>query len=58
MDAAKKEYREVTQIKALIAPHSGYCYSGPTLAWAYKYVAKKKNMRVILIGPCHYIHLK
>ncbi len=25
-------------IKAVIAPHAGYTYSGPTAGWAYKYL--------------------
>jgi AmmeMemoRadiSam system protein B len=25
-------------IKAIIGPHAGYTYSGPTAAWAYKYL--------------------
>jgi AmmeMemoRadiSam system protein B len=28
------------QVKAIIGPHAGYYYSGPTAAWAYQYVTK------------------
>ena len=29
--------------RAIIAPHAGYSYSGPTAAWAYKHIAPKVN---------------
>jgi len=43
------------QIKAIIAPHAGYRYSGPVAANAYRYVQslRGKIKRVVLIGPAH-----
>ncbi|MCW8827358.1 MAG: AmmeMemoRadiSam system protein B [Gammaproteobacteria bacterium] len=43
------------QVKALIAPHAGYIYSGPIAASAYVqlYTLKDKIKRVILLGPSH-----
>ena len=42
------------QIKAIIAPHAGYTYSGPCAAWAYKELAEAEIADVyITIGPNH-----
>lgn len=45
------------KIKALIVPHAGYIYSGPSAASAYKYLRemKTKPQKIILIGPSHQI---
>jgi len=42
-----------TSPKALIAPHAGYIYSGPTAACAYALLNAEKVKRVILLGPTH-----
>jgi AmmeMemoRadiSam system protein B/AmmeMemoRadiSam system protein A len=42
------------EIKALIAPHAGYIYSGQVAAYAYKTVENKTFDAVIIIGPSHY----
>ncbi len=41
--------------KALIAPHAGYVYSGPTAAAAFRLLEKAAGQirRVVLIGPSH-----
>lgn len=41
--------------KALIVPHAGYIYSGPTAAAAYATLAAARDSikRVILLGPVH-----
>ena len=43
--------------KAIIVPHAGYIYSGPTAAIAYKNLVplKDKIERVILLGPAHHL---
>ena len=43
--------------RALIAPHAGYAYSGPTAAWAYRHVAPDGVRRVLLLGPSHSAYL-
>lgn len=48
------------QVKALIVPHAGYCYSGAVAGYAYSYL---KNIahnihRVILFGPSHRVALQ
>ncbi len=46
-------------IKALIAPHAGYMYSGGIAANAFATLrdSKKTIKRVVLIGPAHYVHV-
>lgn len=43
--------------KALIAPHAGYIYSGPTAGAAYATLvrARSRIRRVLLVGPAHYV---
>ncbi|KAJ7706128.1 MEMO1 family [Mycena rosella] len=43
--------------KALIAPHAGYTYSGPTAAWAYKSIDTTGIKRVFVLGPSHHVYL-
>ena len=40
-------------LKALIAPHAGYIYSGPIAATAYRLLEthRERIKRVVLIGP-------
>ena len=39
--------------KALIVPHAGYVYSGPTAAYAYALLQESSIRRVVLFGPSH-----
>jgi AmmeMemoRadiSam system protein B/AmmeMemoRadiSam system protein A len=45
--------------KALIAPHAGYIYSGPTAARAYARLLPYRGQirRVVLLGPAHRVRL-
>lgn len=45
--------------KALIVPHAGYIYSGPTAACAYRCLAGRAAgiTRVVLLGPAHRVWL-
>ncbi|PSS37698.1 hypothetical protein PHLCEN_2v391 [Hermanssonia centrifuga] len=43
--------------KAIIAPHAGYSYSGPTAAWAYKSIDVTGIKRVFILGPSHHVYL-
>jgi len=38
---------------ALIAPHAGYVFSGPTAATAFKGLEGQEIRRIILLGPSH-----
>ena len=44
-------------IKAVIAPHAGYVYSGPIAASAYAQLAHARDTvkRIVLLGPSHYV---
>ena len=44
-------------MKALIGPHAGYRYSGPTAAWSYINIDPSKYTRVFLLGPSHKVFL-
>ena len=46
-------------LKALIAPHAGYVYSGPVAASAYKQLEahRERIKRVVLLGPAHRVYL-
>lgn len=46
--------------KALIVPHAGYIYSGPTAAAGYARLRpfRDRYRRVVLIGPCHRVPLR
>jgi|EP00945_MAST-04E_sp_MAST-4E-sp1_P008759 MEMO1 family protein len=43
--------------KAIIAPHAGYSYSGPTAAWAYGNVDASRYNRIFILGPSHHYYL-
>ncbi|WWD04109.1 AmmeMemoRadiSam system protein B [Kwoniella europaea PYCC6329] len=47
----------VLDSKAIIAPHAGYSYSGPTAAWAYASIPVDKIKRVFLLGPSHHAYI-
>lgn len=52
------DYRPPIQgCKAIIAPHAGYSYSGPTAAWAYKSIDTTRIRRVFVLGPSHHVYL-
>ncbi len=42
------------EIRALIAPHAGYRFSGETAASGFKLLQGRKFSRVIVLGPAHY----
>ncbi|KAJ3177613.1 hypothetical protein HDU87_004366 [Geranomyces variabilis] len=44
--------------RAIISPHAGYAYCGPTAAWAYKCIDVKKIKRVFILGPSHHYYLE
>jgi AmmeMemoRadiSam system protein B len=45
----------LTDVRAVIAPHAGYIYSGPVAAFAYKLLADQPTppKRIYLMGPSH-----
>jgi AmmeMemoRadiSam system protein B/AmmeMemoRadiSam system protein A len=46
--------------KAVIAPHAGYRYSGPTAGRAYQALAARRGTveRVVIVGPAHRVRLE
>ena len=42
-------------VNALIVPHAGYSFSGPTAARAFSYINPGAIERAIIIGPSHYV---
>ena len=50
--------RETRSPKALIVPHAGYIYSGPTAAKAYITLNRKRIRRVVLLGPVHRVPVR
>ena len=45
------------RIEAIVSPHAGYVYSGPTAGFAFARVRGKKPRRVILLGCSHRYHI-
>lgn len=43
--------------RAIIAPHAGFAYSGPTAAYAYRQLDPSRIRRVFLLGPSHHVYL-
>lgn len=44
--------------RAVISPHAGYSYSGPTAAWAYRAIDPSAVKRVFILGPSHHVYLR
>lgn len=43
-------------VLAIVAPHAGYVFSGPTAAYSYDAAVKSRKVdRIFLLGPSHYI---
>ncbi|KAJ1916317.1 hypothetical protein H4219_003845 [Mycoemilia scoparia] len=45
-------------VRAIIGPHAGFAYSGPSAAFAYKCIDTKPIKRVFLPGPSHHVYLE
>ena len=56
-DQARPKTTAKGRLIALISPHAGYPYSGPTAAFGYKLLKQRgQNVRLVaIIGPSHYI---
>ena len=46
------------RLRALVAPHAGYAYSGPTAAHAFKLLTGRDYSTVMVLGPSHFAHFK
>jgi AmmeMemoRadiSam system protein B/AmmeMemoRadiSam system protein A len=60
LQAAERAPQRDVIPKALIAPHAGYIYSGPTAAAAYACLrpARARIRRVVLMGPVHRVPVR
>ncbi|KAI8065209.1 MEMO1 family [Gongronella butleri] len=47
-----------SNVKAIIGPHAGFAYSGPTAAYAYNCIDIEQVERVFLLGPSHHVYLQ
>jgi len=58
LNNAEIDIENIKIVKAIIGPHAGYTYSGPTAAWAYKYLSLTREdvLRVFLLGPSHHAY--
>jgi AmmeMemoRadiSam system protein B len=54
---AGSDAKHQSKVRAIIAPHAGYSYSGPTAAFAYKQIDPTDIDRVFLLGPSHHYSL-
>lgn len=42
-------------LRALVVPHAGYVYSGPTAGFGYRLLRDSSFTRVIMLGPSHFV---
>lgn len=45
------------RLRAIIAPHAGYAYSGPVAAYAYACIDPAAYDRVVVLGPSHHVYM-
>lgn len=49
-----EETKNGSYVKAIIAPHAGYAYSGSTMAYAYAHLDPNTIQRIFVLGPSHH----
>ncbi|KAI1314831.1 hypothetical protein EDD11_001656 [Mortierella claussenii] len=47
----------IVSLRAIIAPHAGYSYSGPAAGYAYKCIQSDLFKRIFILGPSHHVYL-
>jgi len=56
---AAREVPRLGPVKAVIAPHAGYVYSGDIAAHAFAALGRDANVRrIVLMGPAHTVPLR
>lgn len=55
--ASTPAVRAAGRPKAVVVPHAGYVYSGPTAGFSYAAVRDGGYERAVVIGPAHYVYL-
>jgi len=58
LEAAPAVSNPERAIRAVIAPHAGYRYSGPIAGVAYRQLVGRDYDTVILLGPSHFAHFE
>jgi len=53
--SAQPDVPERRSLRALILPHAGYLYSGPTAAHAGRVLSQNQFKKVLLMGPDHFV---
>jgi MEMO1 family protein len=53
--SAQQDVPDSRSLRALILPHAGYPYSGPTAAHAARVLSENQFKTVLLIGPDHFV---
>ncbi len=46
------------RLQALLVPHAGHRFSGPTAAAGYSLMSSRPFSRVVLLGPCHRVAVR
>ncbi len=56
---AQARIPELGPVRAIIAPHAGYIYSGPVAAHAFKALSQlpARPRNIYLMGPAHYVYV-
>ena len=62
-DASKQQKVEQQPLRAVICPHAGYSYSGPTAAYSYYQLQQEINKSttsietILILHPSHHVYL-
>jgi hypothetical protein len=54
-DAGLRPVPAGQRLVAVVVPHAGHIYSGPTAGYAYAAIDPTAVRRVVLLGPAHYV---
>lgn len=46
------------EVRAVIAPHAGYIYSGPIAGYSFRVLPVLAGRTVYLLGPAHFVHVE
>lgn len=56
--AQEEDIVERKHVKAIIAPHAGYSFSGPIAAFAYQSIEPEGIKHIFILGPSHHHYLE
>ncbi len=58
LNAPSSHPRPFPALRAVIAPHAGYSYSGRIAAYAYSAIDTERIKRVFVLGPSHHVYIR